>query len=252
MPSLGRKMSERKVRQPTDEEPSSPEGEAAESSRAGGRGEHVLTEADLAEHIPIIRNYLRKIVRREEIEDAVQTVLARALENLERYRGDSSPRVWLLGIARNVGYEQARSRQRAPLLASKEQEDVNVEAGISGAPEPTTEEVLGRKQQQALVLSTLHELSLDEQLPLLLTYIDGVPGPEAAETLGVSFAAFRQRLSRARQAMAKHLERRMKDGESFDAAQILEAWRPVLDPHGRSKQIASKRRPRTRGASRSK
>ena len=74
---------------------------------------HTLSEKDLAKHIPVIRSYIRKILRKDEIEDGVQTVLMRAVENLDRYRGDSTPRVWLLGIARNVGYELARNRQIA-------------------------------------------------------------------------------------------------------------------------------------------
>ena len=192
---------------------------------------HTLTEEDLAQHIPIIRNYLRKIVRRDEIEDAVQTVLARALENLEKYRGDSTPRVWLLGIARNVGYEQARTRQRAPLLASKEHDDSSLELGVADPDEHNQEEVLGRKQQQALALTALDGLSLDEKLALLVTYVDGVPGPDAAKILGVSFAAFRQRLSRARQAMARELEKVMERGGDSGAAEVLAAWQPVLNPH---------------------
>ena len=188
-----------------------------------------LGEEDLAQHIPVIRNYLRKIVRRDEIEDAVQTVLARALENLDRYRGDSTPRVWLLGIARNVGYELARARQRGPLLSGKDDDQPGGELGIA-PPEPTQEELLGRKQQQALALTALDGLTLDEKLALLVTYVDGVPGPDAAKLLGVSFAAFRQRLSRARQAMARELERIMESGGGHDGAEVLAQWQPVLNP----------------------
>ena len=56
-----------------------------------------ITAEDLAQHTPILTNYLRKFVRPNELDDAVQTVMARALENLDKYRGDSTPRVWLLG-----------------------------------------------------------------------------------------------------------------------------------------------------------
>jgi RNA polymerase sigma-70 factor (ECF subfamily) len=194
-------------------------------------GDSTLTEKQLAEHIPVIRNYLRKIVRPDEIEDAVQTVLARALENLERYRGESSPRVWLLGIARNVGYEQARARQRGPRLALKEGEEPGADPGLA-APAPTQEERLGRREQHALALLALDGMTLDEKIALLMTYVDGVPGPEAAELVGVSFAAFRQRLSRARQAMAKKLEQVMEDGQTQANAELLAQWQPLLDPHG--------------------
>jgi len=194
---------------------------------------HELAQADLAEHIPIIRNYLRKLIRPNELEDAVQNVLARALENIEKYRGDSSPRVWLLGIARNVGYEQGRRRKKAPVLASQRQDESNAELGIPDPDEaPSPETVLGRKEEQAFALQALGNLTLDDKLVLLVTYVDGVSGPEAAEVLGLSFSAFRQRLSRARQSLRTELQKIMDSGDSAKAAQILAAWQPALDPHG--------------------
>lgn len=202
-----------------------------ESRDEGGSGQvpQVLSEKDLAKHIPIIRSYIRKILRKDEIEDGVQTVLARALENLDRYRGESSPRVWLLGIARNVGYELARSRQRQPLLVDSTDDNSGPQPTDHDAP--TQEELLGSKEQQALTLTALDGLSLDEKLALLVTYVDGVPGPEAAELLGVSFAAFRQRLSRARQALARELKRVMEQGTPGSAA-VLQQWQALLNPHG--------------------
>jgi RNA polymerase sigma-70 factor, ECF subfamily len=191
-------------------------------------GKVVLTENDLAEHIPVIRSYIRKILRKDEIEDGVQTVLARALENLDRYRGESSPRVWLLGIARNVGYELARSRQRQPVLMD------NSEDGAGPMPHdsaPSQEELLGSKEHHALTLTALDGLTLDEKLALLITYVDGVAGPDAADLLGVSFAAFRQRLSRARQALARELKRVMEAGVP-GSAEVLAQWQILLNPHG--------------------
>jgi RNA polymerase sigma-70 factor (ECF subfamily) len=207
-------------------------GENTDKTKAGGPHQGALAEQDLANHIPVIRNYIRKIVRKDEVEDGVQTVLARALENLDRYRGESTPRVWLLGIARNVGYELARARQRRPLLVgghgADSDEPGNQEIAIS-TNEPTVEDLLGRKEQQALALAALDGLGLDDKLALLVTYVDNLPGPDAAELLGVSFAAFRQRLSRARQAMARELERVMKSGTP-GSPEVLAQWQTLLHP----------------------
>lgn len=192
-----------------------------------------IDEKDLAKHIPIIRSYIRKILRKDEIEDGVQTVLARALENLDKYRGESSPRVWLLGIARNVGYELARTRQKQPLLVESS-EDAHAASGMPAENvTPNQEEILGNKQDRALTLMALDGLSLDEKLALLVTYVDNVPGPDAAELLGVSFAAFRQRLSRARQALAKELKRVMDENQPVDQG-VLAQWASLLDPRGTS------------------
>ena len=186
-------------------------------------------DGDVSKHIPSIRRYLAKILRRDEIEDGVQTVLQRALESKERFRGESSQRVWILGIARNVGFELARTRTRLPKLADHQNDGSGTGDIVPEYQEPTQEDMLGRKEQQALALAALDGLSLDDKLALLVTYVDGLPGPEAAEILGVSFAAFRQRLSRARQALAQSLNRLLEKGTP-GSAQTMAQWKKLLSP----------------------
>ena len=193
---------------------------------------HGLTQAALEPHRNGIRRYLVGILRPDEIEDATQTVFQRALENLHRFRGASSPRVWLLGIARNVGLEVARARQREvnrTVRARSPEGSGDISGDVLPAEDPTQEEILGRKEQHALALAALDGMSLDDKLALLVTYVDNLPGPEAAEILGVSFAAFRQRLARARQNLRKRLEERLKDGEP-GRAETLGAWEALLRP----------------------
>ncbi|MCB9646995.1 MAG: RNA polymerase sigma factor [Deltaproteobacteria bacterium] len=197
---------------------------------------HLLTRQDLARHGLSVRRYLAGILRPDELEDATQTVLQRALENLERYRGDSSPRVWLLGIARNVGLEVARARQRAVArTSSRTRREAGEEVAaheLLPSDHPSQEDSLGRKEQQALTLAALDGLSLDDKLALLVTYVDGVPGPEAAELLDLTFAAFRQRLSRARGALRKRLKVLMENGGPGNA-EVLAQWQVLLDPKKR-------------------
>src|SRR5688572_7390666 len=101
-------------------------------------------DAELAKHITSIRRYLAKILRRDEIEDGVQEVLQRVLENRDRFRGDSSTRVWILGIARNVGLEMARNRTRLPKLSEHPSEGGTTGDVVPEWQEPTQEEMLGR------------------------------------------------------------------------------------------------------------
>ncbi|MBI4815296.1 MAG: RNA polymerase sigma factor [Deltaproteobacteria bacterium] len=180
---------------------------------------------DLASHIPVIRAYLRKMVRPDEVEDAVQTVLARAIESTERKKDVTSVRAWILGIARNVGLETGRGRARRGVSHEEPEEPAASDVGDV----PNQEEVLGNRQQQALALSALHTLTLEDRLVLLMTYVDETPGPQAAEILGIGFAAFRQRLSRARKALAKEIERKKEDGSHADLEE-LRKWKALLDP----------------------
>ena len=43
-----------------------------ESPDQAPAAKHALTQADLAQHIPIIRNYLRKLIRPNELDDAAR------------------------------------------------------------------------------------------------------------------------------------------------------------------------------------
>ena len=187
--------------------------------------------SDLTAYIPLIRSYLRKFIRSDEIEDAVQTVLARAIESRDRFKGESKEHVWILGIARNVGLETGRGRSRRG-VSMDEPDDAQDD---SEAPPKNQEDILGDRQQQALALLALDSMPLEDRLVLLITYVDETPGPQAAEILGIGFAAFRQRLSRARKTLAKEIERLKDDGARPDLEQLLR-WKALLDPHGHGRE----------------
>ncbi|MEL7367631.1 MAG: RNA polymerase sigma factor [Myxococcota bacterium] len=199
---------------------------------------------DLSQHLSSIRRYLAGILRPDEIEDATQTVLQRALENLQRYRGDSSFRVWVLGIARNVGLEVARARQREITRtwgprASDTGEDL-VSSDLLAIDVPSQEERLGDKEEQALLLMALDRMQLDDSLCLTMTYFDGLKGPEVAALRDMSFAAFRQRLSRARKTLKAEMSRLRSSG--FVASpDLIKKWEAATDPHGRARALAAER-----------
>ncbi len=217
-------------------------------SKGNETASKTVTEADLAQHVSSIRRYLAGILRPDEIEDATQTVLQRTLENLERYRGDSSPRVWILGIARNVGLEVARARQRELNRTwgpkSQEAGEDLMSSDLLALDEPSQEERLGSKEEQALLLMALERLQLDnidDYLCLAMTYFDGLKGPEVADHLDMSFAAFRQRLSRARKALKAEMAALRASGE-VGGPDVLKKWKAATDPHGRARALAAERK----------
>lgn len=185
---------------------------------------------ELASSEPAVRSYLSGRLDPSEVEDATQTVLQRALERLEAYASADRPRAWLLGVARNVAYEVLRARAKGPVSPSGEDEG-------DADPAPTAEERLDVIERNHRLYQALDGLRLDDQLVLLMTYVDGIPGPEAASMLGIGFAAFRQRLSRAR----KQAEQRMRALIELPAPvdpSAVRAWSELLadegaqSPHG--------------------
>lgn len=178
---------------------------------------------DLASHESAIRAYLAGRLRATEVEDAAQTVMQRALERLNTFRTAERPRAWLLGVARNVAYEALRARARSAAESPDPEEESSEQIAV---PSPEARlDIIERNQQLYLALDGLKQ---EDQLALLLTYVDGLAGPRAAEIMGVSFAAFRQRLSRARR-QAEHRLRELAAHPSRVNPVLVRAWAELLE-----------------------
>ena len=72
------------------------------------------------------------------------------------------------------------------------------------APGPTT--VAGRRQEHRLLLEGLRRLPIEHQHALELFYWEGLKANEIAEMMGVSHAAMRSRLAKARALLNEAME----------------------------------------------
>ena len=135
-------------------------------------------------------------------EEVAQDALIVAWRKLPQLRNPAAFLPWLRELTRNL----ATSRLRAPvhrteLLSIDEFESLVAQAAGPG-------ESLQREREAALLASLLEELDADLREPLLLFYREGESSQQVAALLGLSDAAVRKRLSRARQALrAGWLER---------------------------------------------
>jgi RNA polymerase sigma-70 factor (ECF subfamily) len=120
-------------------------------------------------------------------DDLTQEVYLRALPALERFRGDSSARTWLLQIARHVCADHVRSatRRRAlrDRLVARQTSDVGTVADRTGEVE-----------LDAAVL----ELDPDRRAAFVLTQVIGLSYQEAADVCEVPVGTIRSRVARAR------------------------------------------------------
>ncbi|MBX2814194.1 MAG: sigma-70 family RNA polymerase sigma factor [Myxococcales bacterium] len=181
---------------------------------------------------PVVRSFLAGRLRGSELEDATQTVMQRALERREAYEAADRPRAWLLGVARNVAFEVLRARARAPVPT----EEVDLAGDPLRVPFPTAEDQLNELEEHNQLYQALDGLRLEDQLALLMTYVDGLPGPQAAEMLGVSFPAFRQRLSRARRQAEQRIRELAETPIRVDPLAIR-AWQRLLEPRSAGEQM---------------
>jgi RNA polymerase sigma-70 factor (ECF subfamily) len=126
------------------------------------------------------------LVDRQSADDLTQEVYARAFAALGRYRGDSPPRVWVLGIARHVCVDEVRRRTRRRRLLRQAPAEVPV------TPDPT-----GAVDLDDLLAG----LDPDQRAAFVLTQVLGLRYAEAAEAVGCPVGTIRSRVARAREAL---------------------------------------------------
>lgn len=209
--------------------------------RAGGRT-GVL--ARLLEFRDNIRRFLVSESRKRkgtngDLEDRTQDVLVRAVECSERYDENLGAfDKWVMGVAHNVDRERDRARRRrgahAPTMA---QED---ESGV--ADELSPEKKAHYRYLAEKLSRALQELPLDQFEVLWLVAIEERSHEEVARLLGISEAASKKRLERARAFLRERMGITRDDLHAAvpvvwlvgdERASWLMGWRTLLGRLGR-------------------
>ena len=149
----------------------------------------------------VIRLCLRMLGDRHAAEDAAQDVFLVVWRSMGRFRGDAKFSTWLYRIATN---RCVRELRRRPAPTSELPEGL---AATEGIPHLVFEAAEGLAAAGAAVA----RLSLDQRVPLLLREVEGLSYGEIAEVLGVSVAAVKSRIYRARVEVARYLGARSGD-----------------------------------------
>jgi RNA polymerase sigma factor (sigma-70 family) len=151
---------------------------------------------------------VRMLGNAEDARDACQEALVRIVTGLGSFRGESSFRTWTYRVAANA-FLNYRGTLRRPEITFARAGDI-LDAAVASLSEDTG---ILDPAQQALVgevkLACAHGMLTCLDRPHRLAYILGeildLSGEDAAAILEISAAAFRQRLSRARNDMEDFL-----------------------------------------------
>ncbi|MCI2957075.1 RNA polymerase sigma factor [Agromyces atrinae] len=142
-------------------------------------------------------------VPRDDADDVAQITLLRAWRSIEHLHAPEPGQMcaWLDTIARNAATDLARQRSRRPAVALDD--DV-----------PDSQNVVGDVEMRVILDGALEALrGLPETLrePLLLHTVDELSTAEIAERLDLTPATVRQRIARARKALAACKQSGMSD-----------------------------------------
>lgn len=154
-----------------------------------------------AEFNPRLFSFLARLSRRREVaEDLLEETWLRFVDWAPKLRADTQLGPFLFTIARNLHISYCRSR----LVEDSQTVDM-IGLWPLGTPRPSPFDATVANETGRRVEAALAELPAMYREALLLVAVEGMRPAEAAKVCGITPEAMRQRISRARSAMARRL-----------------------------------------------
>jgi RNA polymerase sigma-70 factor (ECF subfamily) len=160
--------------------------------RRAAQGDTEAESAFVARTMDDVWRYCAHLVGPGAADDATQATYLRALRSLGNFRGDSSARTWLIGVARNTCLDERRSLARRTRLVER----------ITAQP---TERFTHQEAPEAAhdLEDLVADLGPDRRDAFVLTQILGFSYEEAADLVGCPVGTIRSRVARARRDLAE-------------------------------------------------
>jgi RNA polymerase sigma-70 factor (ECF subfamily) len=157
---------------------------------------------------------LYSLLRNEaEAEDVAQETVIKVFQNLEKFRGDSQFRTWVLSIARNEGLGRLRKisiRREDSLDAETDEKTGDYTPAILTSWREIPVEALEQKELGDLLRKAIEGLPEIYRNVVLLRDIEEMDIRETAAAMGISEASVKVRLHRARALLQRDLAPQLK------------------------------------------
>jgi RNA polymerase sigma factor (sigma-70 family) len=127
----------------------------------------------------------------EDAEDAAQEALIVLYRKIGTLRATAALASWMFQIVRNECIRRSRVTFRRPVLAPQ--------------VEPSAEDAALVRLEIGRIVESISELPIEQRAVLVLRDIQGLSGAATAHALGLSRAAMKSRLHRARQTLRSQL-----------------------------------------------
>ena len=158
---------------------------------------------------------------KEDGEDAVQDGLCKAFASLRSFQGRSTLSTWLTSIVKNAALMALRRKKSRPEASLDKLLEAQSETltHIAADARPDPEQTCAAGEIRALVEEGLRELSPATQIALRLRMTKAHSTAELGRALGISAAAFKSRISRARRQVACGLRQSLATAASAYGSQ---------------------------------
>lgn len=165
----------------------------------------------------VYRLAMRMLRNQQDAEDALQEAFLQVYRGLKSFEGRSNFSTWLFRLATNVCLMKIRHRGTeptgmVPLEDFLPQHEEGNQPSLQEWPEKP-EEILLTKEAREKMMEALDQLPADYRAVFILRDIEGFSNAEAGEALGISVAAVKSRLHRARIALRGMLAEYFEQGK---------------------------------------
>jgi RNA polymerase sigma factor (sigma-70 family) len=170
------------------------------------RSQRELLEDLVREHSRLVyRIAYAALGSHHDAEDATQETFLRVLRYSRRLAGVENPKTWLARIAWRVAVDRSRQRGRRQEIPIEDHARPVEEVQSSEEP---ADQAMHASQIGARVERLMAALPEKLRQPLILSAVEEMSPHEVAATLGISEAAVRSRVFRARQILKEKLSER--------------------------------------------
>jgi RNA polymerase sigma-70 factor (ECF subfamily) len=165
----------------------------------------------------VYRLAMRMLRNQQDAEDALQESFLQVYRGLKSFEGRSNFSTWLYRLATNVCLMKIRHRETEPsgmfpLEDFLPRHEEGEQPTLQEWPEKP-EEILLTKESREKMMEALDRLPAEYRAVFVLRDIEGFSNAEAGEALGISVAAVKSRLHRARIALRGMLAEYFEKGK---------------------------------------
>nr|MDA8290256.1 sigma-70 family RNA polymerase sigma factor [Actinomycetota bacterium] len=168
--------------------------EIADAARRGDEGAFERLVVETSSDLYALA--LRLVGNEHDASDVVQETYLRAFRSIGRFRGEAAVSTWLFRIAANCSSNQVRRRARARHSALDD--DVAI---ADTRPDRDPEQAAGASFERARIVAALGELPASLRVVVVLRDVYDLSHEAIATELGISRAAAKVRLHRARRSL---------------------------------------------------
>jgi RNA polymerase sigma-70 factor, ECF subfamily len=176
---------------------------------------------------PKIQRFLCRLVGPDDAEDLTQEVFLKVSKALPEFRGDSTLSTWIYRIASNSALDRLRGRTSRGLL----------EVPLTSELRPTDRLLDGehrvfRREMRQCLDRFIEKLPPNYRSVFVLSEYEELTNPEIAAALGISLAAVKIRMHRARQLLQVELHGRCRFSRDARNELVCEPKSSPVSVHG--------------------